>query len=318
MSRFLPKSLFGQTLLILLAGLVVSHLIGAWIYTGDREFAVRAVGGLAMAQRVANLTHLVEDAPPEWRDRIVAASSDPTFRVALTAEPLALPVTNDQPPVALVIRGFLADQLRDGTARDIRVAVAGTPGAPFAMMHDRPMRMSPMMHAAGAWRGLHIAVQLADRRWLSFGTALPDTGPALSWQFIASMAVMALIILAVSAWVVRCVTAPLGEIAAAAQRLGKDVGAPPLAEIGSIEMRRAARAFNEMQESLRRLIDNRTRMLAAISHDLRTPLTLLRLRAEAVENGEERERMLATIADMEAMIAATLAFARDEAAAEPR
>jgi signal transduction histidine kinase len=318
MSRFLPKSLFGQTLLILLAGLVVSHLIGAWIYAGDREYAVRAVGGLAMAQRVANLTRLVEDAPSEWRDRIVSASSDPTFRVALTAQAPALPATNDQLPVARVIRGFLADQLREETPRDIRVAVARTPGPPFATMHDHPMRMNPMMRAAGAWRGLQVAVQLADRQWLSFGTALPDTGPALSWQFIASMAVMALIILAVSAWAVRRVTAPLGEIAAAAQRLGKDVGAPPLAEIGSVEMRRAAHAFNEMQESLRRLIENRTQMLAAISHDLRTPLTLLRLRAENVEHAEERDHMLATIADMEAMIAATLAFARDEAAAEPR
>jgi signal transduction histidine kinase len=59
-------------------------------------------------------------------------------------------------------------------------------------------------------------------------------------------------------------------------------------------------------------------MLAAISHDLRTPLTLLRLRAEGVENEEEREKMLATIADMNAMIDATLSFARDEATAEPR
>jgi signal transduction histidine kinase len=82
-------------------------------------------------------------------------------------------------------------------------------------------------------------------------------------------------------------------------------------------MRQAARAFNDMQTRLRRLVENRTRMLAAISHDLRTPLTLLRLRAEDVENAAEREKMLATIADMNAMIDATLSFARDEATAEP-
>jgi signal transduction histidine kinase len=73
-----------------------------------------------------------------------------------------------------------------------------------------------------------------------------------------------------------------------------------------------------MQQRLARLLENRTRMLAAISHDLRTPLTLLRLRAESVENSGERGKMLATIAEMDAMIAATLAFARDEVAAEPR
>lgn len=321
MSRLLPNSLFGQTLLILLVGLVVSHLIGAWIYASDREYAVRAIGGLAMAQRVANLTRLVEEAPPDWRERIVAASSDPTFRVVLTAQPPTFAGANEQAPVAQVIRDFLADQLPEAAARPVRVAVSRTSGPPFGMMRDHAMPMGPMgpmMHAAGAWRGLQVAVQLADGKWLTFGTALPDTGPAVSWRFIASMAVMAVIILVVSVWAVRRVTAPLGDIAAAAQRLGKDVGAPPLAEIGSAEMRRAARAFNEMQERLRRLIENRTRMLAAISQDLRTPLTLLRLRAETVANAEEQERMLATIAEMDAMIASTLAFARDEAAAEPR
>jgi signal transduction histidine kinase len=83
-------------------------------------------------------------------------------------------------------------------------------------------------------------------------------------------------------------------------------------------MQAAAGAFNDMQAALRRLVANRTQMLAALSHDLRTPLTSLRLRAEAVEAGDERDKMLATIAEMNAMIEATLAFARDEAAAEPR
>ena len=87
MTRFFPKSLFGQTLLILLVGLVISHSIGAWIYAGAREQAVRAIGGFAAAQRVANLSRLVEEAPADWRPRIVQALSDPTFRVALSAEP---------------------------------------------------------------------------------------------------------------------------------------------------------------------------------------------------------------------------------------
>ena len=85
MSRLLPKSLFGQTLLILLVGLIISHVVGSWIYTMDREQAVRAVGGFAAAQRIANLTRLVQETPPERRERIVAALSDQTFRVSLSA-----------------------------------------------------------------------------------------------------------------------------------------------------------------------------------------------------------------------------------------
>jgi signal transduction histidine kinase len=107
-------------------------------------------------------------------------------------------------------------------------------------------------------------------------------------------------------------------MSAAAERLGGDLNAPPMAETGSVETRQAARAFNEMQARLRALIENRTRMLAAISHDLRTPLTLLRLRTENVGDPQEREKMLATIAEMDAMVAVTLQFARDESKAEPR
>jgi signal transduction histidine kinase len=131
------------------------------------------------------------------------------------------------------------------------------------------------------------------------------------------MGIMAVIILAVAVWVVRRVTAPLAALSSAAERLGNDLNAPPMPETGTIETRQASRAFNAMQARLRSLIENRTRMLAAISHDLRTPLTLLRLRAESVEDESEREKMLATIAEMDSMVAATLQFARDEATAEP-
>ncbi len=131
------------------------------------------------------------------------------------------------------------------------------------------------------------------------------------------MIVMALVIVVASIWATRRVTAPLTALAGAAQRLGQDVNAPPIKETGTIETRQASRAFNEMQVRLRELIENRTRLLAAISHDLRTPLTLLRLRAENVADVEEREKMLATLADMDAMVGATLAFARDEMASEP-
>ena len=130
------------------------------------------------------------------------------------------------------------------------------------------------------------------------------------------MGIMAIVILAVSVWAVRRVTAPLAAVSAAAERLGNDLNAPPMPETGTIETRQAARAFNTMQARLRSLIENRTRMLAAISHDLRTPLTLLRLRAENIENQQERDKMLGTIAEMDSMVGETLQFARDEATTE--
>src|SRR5688572_19517093 len=110
MSGFLPKSLFGQTLLILVAGLVVSLLVGSWIYTLDREQAVRAVGGFSAAQRITNLAKLVQDTPREWRERIVAGLSDQTFQVSLSAQAPALIPDDQEGPVAEAIKEFLVDQ----------------------------------------------------------------------------------------------------------------------------------------------------------------------------------------------------------------
>ena len=272
MNRLLPKSLFGQTLLILLAGLIVSHAIGSWIYTADREQAVRAVGGFAAAQRIANLTRLVQEAPREWRERIVAALSDQTLRVSLSAQPPTFEGANEDGAISQTIKDFLADQVPTNSAMQPRVAVSASTDPPFASMHPRGpgpmmgpgsmvgrgpmMGHGPMMHGLGGFRDLQVAMPLSDGQWLSFATNLPDSGPAFSRQFLVSMAVMAIIILGVSIWVVRRVTAPLASLAGAAERLGRDVTAPPLPETGTIETRQASRAFNDMQVRLRNLIDN--------------------------------------------------------------
>jgi len=192
---------------------------------------------------------------------------------------------------------------------------------PGGSRRTRPLRVpgqESFFGGFGGFRELQVAVPLPDGQWLSFVTALPVSGSAFSRQFLLSMGIMALVIFAVSFWAVRRVTAPLAAVSAAAERLGNDLNAPPMPETGTIETRQASHAFNTMQARLRGLIENRTRMLAAISHDLRTPLTLLRLRAENVENLQERDKMLASIAEMDSMISETLQFARDEATTEKR
>lgn len=167
-----------------------------------------------------------------------------------------------------------------------------------------------------SWRGLEAAVELADGQWLSFATTLPDTGPAMSPRLLLALLVSAGIIAALTAWAVRRTTAPLRLLSDAAERLGRNVDSAPLPVGGTSEMQRASTAFNEMQARLRRLIENRTLMLAAISHDLRTELTLLRFRAENVTPIEDRDRLMATLDEMETMLTATLSFAREEATRE--
>jgi signal transduction histidine kinase len=330
MSRLIPQSLFGQTLAILLLGLVVSHAVGSWIYTADREQAVRQVGVFAAVQRMANLTRLVQEARPAERARMVAALSDPGFRLALLSSPPTPTAAQDDNAIARAVSDYLTQelQLKPGSGPLVSVSTrengdnyprsGGRMG--YGPMGRGGFGHGPGMHGFehfGGFRGIEVAMPLSEGQWLSFATAVPQSGPAYSQQFIVSMAVMAIIIVLVTIWAVRRVTAPLATLATAAERLGRDVNAPPLTETGTAETRQASRAFNEMQARLQSLIENRTRLLAAISHDLRTPLTLLRLRTESVENAQERDKMLATIAEMDSMIAATLRFARDEVVSEP-
>ncbi len=135
---------------------------------------------------------------------------------------------------------------------------------------------------------------------------------------LVSTTAMALGILAVSILLVRGLTAPLRTLAEAADRLGSDMAAPPIEERGPREVRQAAHAFNRMQARLQRMVGERTQTLAAVSHDLRTPITRLRLRADLVEDETLQRAIIADLTEMEAMIDGALAFLRGASDEESR
>ncbi|KJS38335.1 MAG: hypothetical protein VR70_10270, partial [Rhodospirillaceae bacterium BRH_c57] len=139
---------------------------------------------------------------------------------------------------------------------------------------------------------------------------------SLSMDIVVSTLIMFVAVLVAAIWAARRLARPLRHMALAADRLGRDVTAPPLPEEGPEEVRRAAEAFNRMQSRLRRLVEDRMQMLAAISHDLRTPITLLRLRAEFMQDKTEQAKTLQTLDEMAEMVNSLLAFAREEAAEE--
>lgn len=124
-------------------------------------------------------------------------------------------------------------------------------------------------------------------------------------------------VLAVSLLAVRLATRPMQQLAAAADAFGSDLDAPPLAESGPVEVVRAAQAFNRMRQRLRTLIAERSRALQAVSHDLRTPLTRLRLRADLIDDEVLRGQLNADIDDMQAMVEATLDYLRGLQDQEP-
>ena len=166
-------------------------------------------------------------------------------------------------------------------------------------------------------RRMLVSMRLPDDRWLSVSEAANPPRPWHSPGFLWAFLLMTVAATALIVWAVRRMTAPVMLLAAAAERLGRDVNAAPMAEGGPLEIATAAAAFNTMAARIRRFVQDRTFLLTAIGHDLRTPITRLKLRAEFIDDDELRRKFLADLDELEGMVSATLAFGRDLSSTEP-
>ncbi|MDO8605677.1 MAG: ATP-binding protein [Phaeospirillum sp.] len=315
--RLIPDSVLGRTALVLVAALLLSAVAALLLFTVQREEALTAIGGRNAAERVGGLVGIAEQTRPEVRQQTLRSLDTPRFRVGWGMAPVV--AENESFGLAAYVRNALEKGLegrevlistRPGPIGGGSTGLGGGGGGGGRGMH--------MGAPHGIGPALRISVRLSDGSWLNV-LAPFELGDSL-WRprFVLPLLLALVLVTGVALYAVRKATLPFARFAAAAERLGVDVAAPPMAETGPREVRRAAQAFNIMQGRISRFVQDRTQMLAAISHDLKTPITRLRLRAEFVEDDEQRAKMLADLEEMEAMIASTLAFARDDATSEPR
>jgi signal transduction histidine kinase len=294
--RLLPRSLAGRTALALLLGLIVVQVAGLTIHALDRVDLQRFQQAREVSQRTFQLWRTLLMTPPDRRGTVVAdLDPPPGVRIAYDDEPTARP--GYPPPPPPLVRLFRIEGIMSAPPR-FRPREALISGG----------------HRPGM---LLVSLRFPDSGWLNLRIEMPPPRPWHSETFLAAFVLMTLAAAALTLWAVRRLTRPVRDLAAAADRLGRDVNAPPLPENGPAEVATAARAFNTMAERIRRFVGDRTQMLAAIGHDLKTPITRLKLRAELLDDDEQRRKILGDLEEMEGMIAATLAFARDDAAAEP-
>ncbi len=159
-------------------------------------------------------------------------------------------------------------------------------------------------------------VRFGDGDWVTFDSTLPLQPADLPQRLLLTLLILSAAVILVSLIAVRWVTRPLHLLASAAENLGRDIRRPPLNEDGPSEVSQAARAFNRMQASLQRYLDDRLRVLAAISHDLKTPITRMRLRAEMLDDEDARARFEKDLSEMESMVGEALEFLRGEGGTE--
>ena len=298
-------------MIVLLVGLTLSHLASTYFLSSDHQDAVAASDARLCADHVAVIAHLIGKAPPGERAALVNDLSGALTAISLSAVPrlgATHPGEQDLSLVQEALRPYF------GTVEPSRLHVTHGRTEPEGNGGFRPALPAGFPQE----RIMRVSLRYADGQWVNIGMALArEEGALLSAHTLKSTLAMMLGVLVFGGWATGWVGRPLATFAAAADRLGRDVNAPRLPEDGPREVRRAVVAFNEMQDRIRRFVADRTQMLAAISHDLRSPVTRLRLRTELLPEGEGRDRMLRDLDEMEAMVASFLDLARDEAADEP-
>jgi signal transduction histidine kinase len=316
LGNLFPQSLGGQLLAMLLLALVTTQGLGLLLLTDERNLAVRAALGFEVAGRAANVVLLLDDAPRDLRPSILRAADSPLVRFEVGPAPESPHDGTDADSVLGQIR-----QILGSPEREIRADIHAISTIRMPMPHGMPSAMHPMHDAMMAGRTeaveMTLSIRLARGDWLNVRTMFHRPGPQLSPKALLPLLLMAVAVALVAWWTARRVVGPMRALAVGADRLGRGLDAGPLPMTGPSEVSNTTLAFNRMQDRLTRFVAERTHMLAALSHDLRSPLTAMRLRIEMLDETEDSVRLKSLVEEMQAMVEATLEFARGVAKAEP-
>ena len=300
LGRLLPDTIGGRIVLVLLLGLMAFHLGSLWLHQIGTEAILGTTREVQLAERLVAAKRAVAELPAEERDRTAHALSSASLDMHWTLTPTVQPVQASSARIE-TLRSRLGELVPELGAAGLRsgygeVGVADSEASRHLLLGALP---------------------LPDGSWLNFSAALfRPTAP--EHATLLSTTAMAVGILLLGLLVVRLIGRPLRALSDAADRFGGPGPVVPVPEGGPREVRHAAQAFNRMQGRIDRLIADRTQALAAVSHDLRTPIARLRLRAGFVEDGEAARAIDADLDEMEAMIDSTLAYLRGETEGELR
>jgi signal transduction histidine kinase len=291
----------------------------------NRTRALISLEAIRIADRVTVMTSLMEGIPAQQRAAVSAQSKGSGLEVLWSPKPWpASKLAKDEE--ASLLRDLLLKVRPEIGAQDILVGLADSDaglvdkGQPASMWQTDSSFSEPVaevIEELAAEPMFYLSVRLSDGSWLNFVAAYVETLDFWPIKRIVLLSSLVMGVVGVSIWAIQRLTSPFRVFATAAARLGTDVNAEPLKEQGPSEVREAIQAFNEMQGRLKRFIADRTQMLAAVSHDLRTPITRMRLRSECLKDREQSAKFLADIGDMEDMIEGVLTFAKDDALSEP-
>lgn len=310
--KWLPKSISGQLLALWLLAMLIAHVIAVITLSWWRveNMTIHPISARAIETRILAAYRAVSHSNDV--EHLLDDISLPDSKFTVVSHPAA------NSPGMGKQEGEIAQGLRDRLNLDLKapVNVHLFQEKPSQGRKDNRNWLEKAFRGTSAW-ALEVEVGLPDGTWLRskhWPTILPaHWGRVLTFSIIVCMIPTTIIAIFFGRRIMR----PLRELTKASKRVSRGEYVELSQPAGPEGVREITQAFNDMQESLGRFIKGRTQMIAAIGHDLRTPLTSLRIRAEMIDDDELRDGMVRTLDDMMIMVEGTLQFARDDALQEP-
>jgi signal transduction histidine kinase len=306
-----PRTLFGQLLLAVLVALIAALLLGVRLLMADRDHFISMMRSQIMAQRLARIVLVLDHTPVAQRSVLLTALNEPPSMLTPwirapqdSAQDRAFTESYNQAlgrPAPLQFLIFNHKPMADG--------LLGPHAHPPALPDADPRQQVNPPHAHGPLP-MMIQTRLQDGSILTLRHAPLREEHEWPGRMINLLLILAISVVLLSALVLRRLTRPLAALADAATGLAHNLDQPALTERGPVEIVRAAAAFNRMQRDLRTMLETRDQALAGVSHDLRLPITRLRLRLEKLADKDLCALMQTDLAEMDSMIGQTLDFLR--------
>lgn len=292
----LPKTLWGQLISLLMLALLVSQAVTLAVFIDNRRSLTETV---AQQQFVAHIVRIVNQYSEQatgvrpTNEFLRAANTNVLRFKAGPTKPLE---KDDHPYYTEPLKKAILAKLNN---KQYVVEMKALGQKDIIFSKDKmPLK-------------LVTSIQVLPNNWITIDKKTDKTNNDWIWPLLMTMAMMMLFIVLIISWVVKKITSPLAELATAAQNLGLGRDVAEITETGAEDIRRVTRSFNEMNKKIKRFVNDRTKLLAAISHDLRTPITALLFRTEFIEDKEMQAKFFETLEEMQVMTEATLSFSND-------
>lgn len=288
LSTWLALNVVSAILVSLLTTMIITHFAGVW--------AKPSLGSAGLLDQLVGITRAIDATPVAERAPLAQRLSSRAFNTHWYKQreqlPLMLRATDKR-----ALSGPIWDRVAQLLGRP-HVVILGADPDDQGYLPD------------SASSDYAVAIQLSDRSWVSFDTHDRSWGMGRSEKLLLTSLLVLVVIGAMTAIASRRLARPMQQLARAAEEFGSSSRVASLRPDGPLEIREVASAFNAMQERIQQLLDSRTTMLVAISHDLRAPLTRMRMRGEFIEDAEQQHKLFRDVDDMRAMIESSLTFFR--------